>query len=74
MPKPKRHPAGGSKAGAAQRAHATRLLGTLLKICRQLRVLHSDPVAKAANRQVERQLLNLRNQAADEGKRRIRPR
>lgn len=58
----------------AQRAHATRLLGTLLKICRQLRVLHSDPVAKAANRRVERQLLQLRKQTADAGKLRIRAR
>ncbi len=60
MAKPQRHSAPGSKAGAARRPEAIRLLRTLLAICRQLRSLQADPVARAANREVERQLLKIK--------------
>jgi hypothetical protein len=62
MASPKRHPAWGSKAGVARRAHAIRLLGTLLNICRQLRRLQTDPAARAAGREIERRLAELQEE------------
>jgi hypothetical protein len=56
MGKPKLQRAWGSKAGVARRAHAIRLLGTLRSICRRLRKLQADAVARAAYLDVEKQL------------------
>jgi hypothetical protein len=40
----------------ARRAHAIRLLGTLLSICRQLQKLQPNRAARAACREVEQHL------------------
>jgi hypothetical protein len=49
----------GARERALRRAHAHRLLITLVGICRELRWAQPDPVAGAAYLEVERRLLKL---------------
>lgn len=57
----KNHRQGRTGAGerALRRAHARRLLLTLVDICRQLRAKQENPAVRAAYREVEKQLRRL---------------
>lgn len=54
----KNHRQGRQEAGASalQRAHAQKLIRTLITVCRQLGRSQADPVARRAYREVERRL------------------